>query len=128
MYVLATDDRGQYEIPFYVVFRDDSWWNARTGEELDVFIAGWRPPSAVSSSPVMIRKANAAASSISRSLSMFVTPAIITRLNSSHGNLRRSWMKSFSSKPFRIGGDNGKRLILLRAAMGEPTILTSKSR
>jgi hypothetical protein len=34
---------GQYEIPFPVVFRDDSWWNARTGEELDAFIAGWRP-------------------------------------------------------------------------------------
>jgi hypothetical protein len=35
VYVLAADDRGQYAIPFKVVFRDDSWWNARTGEELD---------------------------------------------------------------------------------------------
>ena len=43
VYVLAADGRGQYEIPFPVVFRDDSWWNARTGEELDAFIAGWRP-------------------------------------------------------------------------------------
>jgi hypothetical protein len=40
--VLALDDRGQYLIPFPVVFRDDSWWNAHTGEELDTFIAGWR--------------------------------------------------------------------------------------
>ena len=43
VYVLAADNIGQYLIPFPVVFRDDSWWNARTGEELDVFIAGWRP-------------------------------------------------------------------------------------
>jgi len=41
--VLAADNRAQYVIPFPVVFRDDSWWNARTGEELDAFIAGWRP-------------------------------------------------------------------------------------
>ena len=26
VYVLAADDRGQYVIPFPVVFRDDSWW------------------------------------------------------------------------------------------------------
>jgi hypothetical protein len=43
VYVLAADNRGQYVIPFPVVFRDDSWWNARTGEELDAFVAGWRP-------------------------------------------------------------------------------------
>ena len=43
VYVLAADNIGQYEIPFQVVFRDDSWWNARTGEELDTFIVGWRP-------------------------------------------------------------------------------------
>jgi hypothetical protein len=43
VYVLAQDNRGQYVIPFPVVFRDDSWWNACTGEELDTFIAGWRP-------------------------------------------------------------------------------------
>lgn len=43
VYVLAADDIGQYVIPFPVLFRDDSWWNAQTGEELDAFIAGWRP-------------------------------------------------------------------------------------
>jgi len=43
VYVLVVDNIGQYEIPFPVVFRDDSWWNARTGEELDTFVAGWRP-------------------------------------------------------------------------------------
>jgi hypothetical protein len=43
VYVLALDKIGQYEIPFPVVFRDDSWWNAHTGKELDTFIAGWRP-------------------------------------------------------------------------------------
>jgi hypothetical protein len=43
VYVLALDNIGQYVIPFPVVFRDDSWWNARTGEELDTFIAGWHP-------------------------------------------------------------------------------------
>ena len=41
--MLAADDRRQYVIPFPVVFRDDSWWYAQTGEELDAFIAGWRP-------------------------------------------------------------------------------------
>ena len=30
-------------LPFPVIFRDDTWWNASTGEELDTFIAGWRP-------------------------------------------------------------------------------------
>ena len=43
VYVLAVDDRGQYVIPSPVVFRGDSWRNARTGEELDAFIVGWRP-------------------------------------------------------------------------------------
>ena len=42
VYVLALDNIGQYVIPFPVVFRDDSWWNAHTGEELVTFIAGWR--------------------------------------------------------------------------------------
>lgn len=32
VYVLAEDNQGRYLIPFPVVFRDDSWWNARTGE------------------------------------------------------------------------------------------------
>ena len=39
MYVLASDNRGQYEIPFPVVFRDDSWRDAHTGEELDTFLS-----------------------------------------------------------------------------------------
>ena len=43
VYVLASDHIGQYLVPFPVVFRDDSWWNARTGKELDTFIVGWRP-------------------------------------------------------------------------------------
>jgi hypothetical protein len=43
IYVLAADGLGRYEIPFPVIFQDDSWCNARTGEELDTFVAGWRP-------------------------------------------------------------------------------------
>jgi hypothetical protein len=50
VHVLAMDKRGQYLIPFPVVFRDDSWWNARTGEELDTFIVGWRPAAMNSTS------------------------------------------------------------------------------
>jgi hypothetical protein len=42
VFVLASDKRGRYLIPFPVVFRDDSWWNARTGEKLETFIVGWR--------------------------------------------------------------------------------------
>jgi hypothetical protein len=42
VYALASDDIGPYLIPFPVVFRDDSWWNARTREVLDTFIVGWR--------------------------------------------------------------------------------------
>ncbi len=43
VYVLAADNRGQYRIPFPVLFRDDRWWNAHTGEELEAVIVGWRP-------------------------------------------------------------------------------------
>ncbi len=43
VHVLAEDQRGQYEVPFPVVFQDDSWWNVHTGEELDAYIAAWRP-------------------------------------------------------------------------------------
>ncbi len=43
VYVLAEDQRGQYEVPFPVVFRDDRWRNAHTGEELDIYVAAWRP-------------------------------------------------------------------------------------
>lgn len=42
VYVLAADKRGQYIIPFPVLFRDDSWWNARTGQKLNTRIVGWR--------------------------------------------------------------------------------------
>jgi hypothetical protein len=41
--VLAMDSLGQYAIPFPVVFREDAWRNAYTGEELRAFVAGWRP-------------------------------------------------------------------------------------
>jgi hypothetical protein len=41
--VRVQDTRGFYILPFPVEFRDDDWWNARTGEELDCFIAGWTP-------------------------------------------------------------------------------------
>ena len=32
-----------YVLPFVVIFRDDEWWNARTEEPLDCYIAAWRP-------------------------------------------------------------------------------------
>jgi hypothetical protein len=41
--VLAVDNRGRYEIPFPVIFREDRWRDADTGQELQVFVAGWRP-------------------------------------------------------------------------------------
>ena len=43
VYVLAEDKRGQYQVPFPAVFRDDCWWNAETAQELDAYIAAWRP-------------------------------------------------------------------------------------
>ncbi len=46
VHVLAADSRGQYLVPFPVIFRDDTWWNACTGEELDTFIVAWRPATA----------------------------------------------------------------------------------
>ena len=41
--VRAQDRQGCYTIPFPVEFRDDGWFNATTGEELDCFVAAWRP-------------------------------------------------------------------------------------
>ncbi len=41
--VRAQDDHGFYILPFVVVFRDDDWWNARTEERLECYIAAWRP-------------------------------------------------------------------------------------
>lgn len=40
--IIAKDQRGTYEIPFAVLFKDDKWLNASTREELDCFVAGWR--------------------------------------------------------------------------------------
>ena len=34
---------GEYQVPFPVAFRDDRWFNAHTGEELDIYVAAWRP-------------------------------------------------------------------------------------
>ena len=47
--VLVSDDGGEYVIPFPVVFREDSWFNSATGEELadELFVEGWRPWAAV---------------------------------------------------------------------------------
>ncbi len=47
VHVLAADRRGQYVVPFPVMFRDDCWRNALTGEELDTFIVGWRPTASI---------------------------------------------------------------------------------
>jgi hypothetical protein len=41
--VRARDGRGFYIIPFPGIFPDDEWWNARTEEPLDCFVAAWRP-------------------------------------------------------------------------------------
>ncbi len=43
VYVLAMDDVGKYEVPFPVLFKGDCWLNASTHEELDAFVAAWRP-------------------------------------------------------------------------------------
>jgi hypothetical protein len=32
--VIVSDDRGEYVLPFAVVFRDDDWFNASTREKL----------------------------------------------------------------------------------------------
>ena len=39
----ARDDGGFYIVQFPVVFRDDAWWNAETGQRLHCLIAGWLP-------------------------------------------------------------------------------------
>ena len=41
--VRAEDGHGFYVLPFAVKFRDDGWFNPETGEELDCFVAAWRP-------------------------------------------------------------------------------------
>lgn len=45
--VYSSDRRGPYPIPFPATFRDDCWFNAQTGEELEVYIEGWRPRFAI---------------------------------------------------------------------------------
>jgi hypothetical protein len=56
--VLVSDEGGEYVIPFQVVFRADSWFNAATGEELaeEIFIEGWmmwdaKPPHGDADAP-----------------------------------------------------------------------------
>jgi hypothetical protein len=49
--VRAQDRRGFYVLPFAVIFRDDEWWNARTEEPLDCFVAAWRSLSALPDAP-----------------------------------------------------------------------------
>ncbi len=41
--VRAQDGHGFYVLPFIIIFHDDEWWNARTEERLDCFVAAWRP-------------------------------------------------------------------------------------
>jgi hypothetical protein len=41
--VRAQDGSGFYVLPFIIIFHDDEWWNARTEERLDCFVAAWRP-------------------------------------------------------------------------------------
>ena len=41
--VRAQDGHGFYALPFAVEFRDDKWFNPETSEELDCFVAAWRP-------------------------------------------------------------------------------------
>ena len=41
--VRAQDGHGFYVLPFAVEYRDDGRFNPETGEELDCFVAAWRP-------------------------------------------------------------------------------------
>jgi hypothetical protein len=43
--VVAEDRRGRYALPFPVLFRDDEWINAQSGERLECYISGWRSRS-----------------------------------------------------------------------------------
>lgn len=40
--VVGQDNRGFYMIPFAVLFQNDSWFNAQTGQEIAAYVAGWR--------------------------------------------------------------------------------------
>jgi hypothetical protein len=58
--VLAQDRRGEYVIPFPILFRDNAWWNPGTGEQLTADIVGWRPMTA-SAAPTRQSRARPAA-------------------------------------------------------------------
>jgi hypothetical protein len=65
--VRAQDGHGFYVLPFAVEFRDDRWFNPETGEELDCFIAAWRPlkgSPADAHDPQRLKPAGATAASI----------------------------------------------------------------
>ncbi len=47
VYVLSVDEIGRYELPFPVLFKDDKWLNASTRQELEAFVAAWRPATSV---------------------------------------------------------------------------------
>jgi hypothetical protein len=49
--VRAKNHYGFYIVPFPVMFRDDEWWNARTGHKLDCFVAAWRPLNGLPDAP-----------------------------------------------------------------------------
>ncbi|MGO9768430.1 MAG: hypothetical protein ACLPSW_02535 [Roseiarcus sp.] len=49
--VRSKNHHGFYIVPFPVEFRDDEWWNARTGQKLDCFVAAWRPLNALPDAP-----------------------------------------------------------------------------
>ena len=40
--VVAEDRRGRYALPFPVLYYNDEWHNAQSGERLECFVAGWR--------------------------------------------------------------------------------------
>jgi hypothetical protein len=41
--IIARDERGEYLVPFAVRFSGDAWLNAAKGNELQTYVAGWRP-------------------------------------------------------------------------------------
>jgi hypothetical protein len=49
--VRAQNGLGFYVLPFAVVFHDDEWWNAWTGEPLDCYVAGWKPMNGLPDEP-----------------------------------------------------------------------------
>jgi hypothetical protein len=43
--VVAEDRRGRYALPFPVLYCNDEWMNAQSGERLECYICGWRSRS-----------------------------------------------------------------------------------